>query len=162
MSRNKLQDVAGQEWDVPSETAIVYFIPLPDRVEILVLIRDTAKKTGSPPVFERFSPAPPVGQEELNREVRRFNYQVSHPDTGNAYVNTARKLYHWLIDPMAGYLEEHSVKTIVFVPDGEIQTIPMSALLHGDKFLVEKYSIGICPTVIATGPRRLAIGKSRC
>jgi CHAT domain-containing protein len=49
------------------------------------------------------------------------------------------------MEPLMADLEVQQPQTVVFVLDGMLQTIPMSALYDGKQYLVEKYAIALTP-----------------
>src|SRR5205823_4752924 len=53
-------------------------------------------------------------------------------------------------------LAAQGVKTLVFVADGELRTVPMAALYDGERFLIEKYAIAVAPGLKLTDVRPLA------
>src|SRR6185503_367630 len=65
----------------------------------------------------------------------------------------------WLIAPIEPDLASLKIDTLVFVPDGPLRTISMAALHDGQRFLVEKYALGITPGLNLTDPR--PIGQER-
>ncbi|MCP5086130.1 MAG: CHAT domain-containing protein, partial [Rhodobacteraceae bacterium] len=67
----------------------------------------------------------------------------------------ARRLYQWLIEPFQSELASREIDTLVFVPDGILRTVPMSALYDGRHFLIEKYAVAITPGMELTDPRPL-------
>jgi len=130
-----------QQQDIDSlarqlQVALVYFIPLPDRTELLVTLPDK---------IHRYQV--PVADVQLTKVVRRFRTNLEDRST-NEYITQARQLYTWLIAPMEPDLQAQKIGTLVFVPDGSLRTIPMAALREpkaGGKFLVQKYDIAISP-----------------
>ena len=130
--------------DVVSPTAaVVYPILLPDRTELLVTL---------PSGLRRF--VVPVGETAMTREVRQFR-QMLERRTTRQYMRPAQQLYQWLVAPLEEELSAAKIDTIVFVPDGSLRTIPMSALHDGKRFLVEKYAVAITPGLKLTDPRPL-------
>lgn len=67
----------------------------------------------------------------------------------------AQQLYDWLIRPFAADLEQAQIKTLVFVHDGLLRSIPMAALHDGEKFLIETYAIATTPSLTLTDPTAL-------
>ena len=45
------------------------------------------------------------------------------------------------------------MKTLVFVPDGSLRSIPMAALHDGDQFLIKTYAMAVTPGLSLTDPR---------
>ena len=60
-----------------------------------------------------------------------------------AFYDPAEKLYNWLIRPEIAALKAHNINTIVFVPDGLLKNIPLSALYDGKQYLVENFSVAV-------------------
>ncbi|HET6250254.1 MAG TPA: CHAT domain-containing protein [Tepidisphaeraceae bacterium] len=131
----KCVDILGKkiEQQATGGVAVIYLIPLPDRTEMLV-------STGSGLV--RFKS--PVGAAELTKEVREFRDRLEDR-TSNRYLLDARKLYDWIIRPIEPTLVARKIDTLVFVPDGALRTVPMSALNDGKQFLIDKYAVAITP-----------------
>jgi CHAT domain-containing protein len=126
---------------VSADAAVIYVIPLPDRTEILV---------GFATGLERFTVH--VGSEELTAEVQRFRKNLEKRTTYE-YLEQARHLYDWLIRPIKDELARRQIQTLVFVPDGALQTVPLAALQDGDKFLIQDFSVAVTPGLTLTASR---------
>lgn len=133
---------------VSPKSAVVYPIVLPDRTEILVTL---------PGGFRRF--VVPVGREALTDEVLRFRRMLEKRTT-RQYLPHAQRLYAWLIRPFESSLPPE-IDTLVFVPDGPLRTIPMSALHDGTQFLIAKYALAITPGLRLTDPRPISRERAR-
>ncbi len=123
---------------------VVYPILLKDRVELLLSFPGGKIK--------RY--LVPVSSMALTEEVRTFR-RLLEKRTTNEYRSQARKLYQWLIEPFQSELETKDIDTLVFVPDGVLRTVPMSALYDGRHFLIEKYAVAVTPGIELTDPRPL-------
>ncbi|NES84208.1 MAG: CHAT domain-containing protein [Moorea sp. SIO2B7] len=53
----------------------------------------------------------------------------------------AQKLYNWLIKPLENDLKVAEAETIIYVPDGQLRYIPLSALYDGEKWLTQRFRI---------------------
>lgn len=126
-----------------AESAIVYPILLPDRLELLTTIAGRLDRV-----------AVPVPREEVNREARAFRETAVQYSNEN-YRPHARRLYDWLVRPLEEKLRDGAVGTIVFVPSGALLSVPFSALWSGEGFLVERYAIAITPSLGLTDARPL-------
>jgi CHAT domain-containing protein len=135
--------------DLDEKTAVVYMIPLEDRVEILVSFGKgdffRAKNDGT-------------NRAKLEKLSKQFREEVSGVATTviafDEYRRTGRALYDALIKPIHHKLT--GIETLVFVPDGPLRTIPMAALVDEDKkHLVETFAIGISPglELLESGPK---------
>ncbi len=138
---NRLKSRAKTLEDVAGHCAVVYLISLPDRTEMLIGIGSKIQrmKLG-------------VGAEELNAQVRDLRDKLEDRTT-NRYLKPARKLYDWIIRPIEPMLDAAGVDTLVFVPDGALRTIPMSALNDGKQFLIARYAIAVSPGLALMDPR---------
>ena len=126
------------------QTAALYPIILKDRLELLLTLPDGMK---------RFTTR--VDADTLTAEIRSFR-QLLEKRTTHQYYPHARKLYDWLIRPIAAELERQRVDTLVIVPDGALRTIPLSALHDGERFLIERYALATTPGLTLTDPRPLS------
>ena len=126
------------------QTAALYPIILKDRLELLLTLPDGMK---------RFTTR--VDADTLTAEIRSFR-QLLEKRTTHQYYPHARKLYDWLIRPIAADLERQRVDTLVIVPDGALRTIPLSALHDGERFLIERYALATTPGLTLTDPRPLS------
>ncbi|HXV84442.1 MAG TPA: CHAT domain-containing protein [Candidatus Binatia bacterium] len=130
--------------DVVAQTAVViYPILLADRTELLLSLPSGLKRVSVP-----------VGAEALTEEVRQLRRKLEKRTT-REYLPHAQKLYDWLIRPLEADLAASPIDTLVFVPDGALRTIPMTALHDGKQFLIAKYAVAITPSLNLSDPRPL-------
>jgi CHAT domain-containing protein len=122
-----------------SNATVIYPILLDDRLELLVSFPGEIRQL-----------TVPVSRDELTQVVRQFRLNVEDVNSGMAYLEPGQQLYQWLIAPLEPYLAGREVDTLVFVPDGPLRTIPMSALHDGQQFLVEKYALATTPGISLT------------
>ena len=64
-----------------------------------------------------------------------------------------KQLYQWLIQPFEQ--DFSSVKTLVFVNDGLLRSVPMAALYDGEQYLIEKFAVATTPSLTLTAPKRV-------
>ena len=128
--------------DVLAQSAvIVYPILLPDRTELLVSLRSGLKHV-----------TVPVGVDRVTQEVRQLRRKLEKRTT-REFLPHAQQLYDWLIRPLEPDLDAARTKTLVFVPDGALRTIPMAALHDGQRFLIARYALATTPGLNLTEPR---------
>jgi CHAT domain-containing protein len=125
------------------QTAAIYPIVLPDRLEIILSLPDGMK---------RYTVS--VGAEELNNEINRFRSRLEKRTT-HQYKRHAMKIYGWLIEPMEKDLQAQKIDTLVFIPDEGLRTIPLSALYDGKEFLISRYAVATTPGLTLTDPQPL-------
>lgn len=134
-------------WKASSTALIIYPILLADRTELLLDFPDGTMKRR----------VVPVSLSELSRQVAELR-KFLEKRTTHEYRTPAKKLYHWLIEPIKQELATSDIDTLVFVPDGALLTIPMAALYDGEMHLIEQYAIAITPGIQLTDPKPLAAG----
>jgi CHAT domain-containing protein len=130
-------------------TAVIYFIPLPDHLEILVQTAGGMTRRTSP-----------VGSEALFATVHR-NRDELEDRTQYAYLTESQQLYDWLIAPIAEELRSRKIDTLVFVPDGALLSVPMASLFDGKDYLIEHFAIAITPGLTLMDPRPIPRGEAR-
>ncbi|UBF26896.1 CHAT domain-containing protein [Kovacikia minuta CCNUW1] len=156
--------------------AILYINFAPARVKTEAAIASTTGPTPTPP-----DPSENKGQNDAQLELllvtatgkpllkwvpaatratlvevaNQFRYEVADPSKTRtqSYLPAAQQLYRWLIAPLEAELKAQGIQTIVFVMDSGIRFIPLAALHDGQQFLIEKYSLGLMPTLSLTDTR---------
>jgi CHAT domain-containing protein len=126
---------------VSHATAVVYPIILPERLELLVNFPDGLKRF---PIDVR--------ADLLTHEVRMFRKNLQDRTSQN-YLPHAQQLYDWLMRPLERELATQGIKTVVFVPDGPLRTIPMAALHDGEQYVIKKYALAVTPGMELTDAR---------
>ena len=126
--------------DASLGAVVVYPIVLEDRLEILLTLDG---------VLTQYTVA--VSRETLNREIRTLRSLLEKRVT-RQYLPHAQLAYEWLVRPYQAVLESHPGATVVFVPDGVLRTIPMSALHDGKKFLIERHPVATTPSLELSDP----------
>ncbi|MCU0808747.1 MAG: CHAT domain-containing protein [Candidatus Contendobacter sp.] len=125
----------------PPQTAILYPILLPNRLELLLK---------SPRGIQQFTVR--VDREAFTSAVREFRRYLEKR-TSREYLPPAQQLYGWLIRPLQSELDAEQIETLVIVPDGPLRTIPMAALHDGQRFLIRRYAIATTPGLTLTDLR---------
>lgn len=114
---------------IEQQTAVVYPISLEDRIEIVIYLKGTMRRISVP-----------VGKNQFDLEIQLFRQQLEDI-TRKDYLIPAKKLYDWIIAPIESELASSKIDTILFVPQGGLRRIPLSALHDGKNFLIRKYSV---------------------
>ncbi|WP_193195758.1 CHAT domain-containing protein [Nostoc sp. MG11] len=110
-----------------------------------------------------------VDSETLREEVNKFRIGLENYGDITYNPKRAQKLYDWIVRPFAKDLESLQIKTLVFIQDGVLRSVPMAALHDGEKFLVEKYAVATTLSLTLTNPqtvhtknlRALAVGLTK-
>lgn len=118
--------------------ALIYAVPTPDRLELVLVLPQQA------PIRKIF---PEANREVLLNVVKQFTREVTDPTKINTttYLPMAEKLYGWLVAPMASELASNQIDTLIFCVGSGLRSLPLAALHDGKNFLIEKYSIGLIP-----------------
>jgi CHAT domain-containing protein len=134
--RDKRKNVA----EASASAAIVYPILLPDRIELLLSTSQGMQRTSVP-----------VPARRVQEEVQAFR-RLLEKRTTRQYLASAQQLHRWLIEPIEPRIAELGARTLVFVPDASLRTIPMSALHDGKRFLIEKFAVAVTPGLELVDP----------
>ncbi len=126
---------------VSPSTAVIYPIIFNDRTELLVSSLEGLKRQTIP-----------VTAATLTAEIRNFRRTIEKRTT-REYLPHAQQLYDWLLRPLETDLRRLKVDTLIFVPDGPLRTIPMSALHDGTQFLIARYAVAMTPGLDLTDPQ---------
>jgi filamentous hemagglutinin family protein len=81
--------------------------------------------------------------------------------TSEEYLAPAQQLYKWLIAPIEADLQAREIDNLLFLMDGGLRSLPMAALHDGKQFLVEKYSLGMAPSLSLVDTRPVNIKNAR-
>jgi CHAT domain-containing protein len=119
------------------QTALLYSIVLEDRLEIILSL------SGQPLQHYGVNLARTEMSDAID-ELRRSLNLAFLPEEG---LPAAQKLYDWLIRPALPALDRAQTKTLVFVLDDLLQSIPVATLHDGQKYLIEKYSLSLTPAL---------------
>ncbi|PSB33727.1 CHAT domain-containing protein [Stenomitos frigidus] len=86
---------------------------------------------------------------------QQFRNEISDPRKTRAvtYMGMSRQLYQWLIAPIAPDLQTRGIDNLVFLMDTGLRSLPVAALNDGQGFLIEKYSLGVMPSLSLTDTR---------
>lgn len=151
---NSRQSVQNQ---AKTATAIFSSIILPDRTAIIVSLPDQTQRVAW---IQQPEPAVRQATIDFRRGLERF-FKPFNPQQ-------AQQLYDWFIRPFEADLAQAQIKTLVFVQDGILRSVPMAALHDGQQFLIQKYAIATTPSLTLTdfrpqdqGLRALALGLTQ-
>jgi CHAT domain-containing protein len=128
--KNYLRDdcLTEPEEFIDPKVALLHFILLPDRTELLVKISQKVKR------FTILIPG-----DEIHEIASEFKYFLS--EEISEYQELATEFYQLFIKPITSFLEQHQITTLVIVPDRALRTIPFAALHDGEHYLIERYAI---------------------
>ena len=95
-------------------------------------------------------------RETLRQEIVAFNEGIVRWYDNQYDPAIARRLYNQTIEPFVKDLEQRKIDTLIFVQDGILRNLPMSALYDGKQYLIEQYAVATTPSLTITKPESLA------
>lgn len=153
-----IQEKSVDSLGVDTATAVFNSILFKDRTAIVISL----------PSGEKRYAWIDIDSNTLRQEINEFRRGLERYRDLTYDSQQAQKLYNWIVSPFAKELEQAQVKTLVFIQDGILRSIPMAALYDGEKFLVQKYAIANTPSLTLTAPntrreelRALALGVTK-
>jgi CHAT domain-containing protein len=99
----------------------------------------------------------PVTRQQIETQTHQWLRELAKPLTSPRGKQLGTELYEWLVKPLEADLSQHNVQILVFVLDGTLRNIPMSALFDGDRYLVEKYQVALTPGLQLLDPQPLPV-----
>ncbi|MEO1404011.1 MAG: CHAT domain-containing protein, partial [Cyanobacteria bacterium J06635_1] len=92
---------------------------------------------------------PDVSRDELFQTIAQFRSTLitSARRGSKSYLPPAQQLYQWLIQPLEDELGPDAIDTVLFSMDSGLRSLPIAALHDGQQFLIEKYSVGMVPSL---------------
>lgn len=92
-----------------------------------------------------------INQSDFRKQIELFWTELeSVYDISQSFKSFSQDFYDILIRPFEKDLDLEKIKTLVFILDGNLRNIPMSALYDGEQFLIEKYAIATTPSFTLT------------
>ena len=133
---------------VNDKTAVFSTVILKNRIAVILTLPKSKPKV-------RWIMAPSQTVMSTVNDLRLKLEQRS--DLANAYQEPSQQIYDWLIQPFAEDLKTANIETLVFIQDGILRSIPMTALYDGKTFLVEHYAIASTLSLTLIEPTQLEV-----
>lgn len=130
---------------VDTNAAVMYSIVLSNHLDVILSLPNQPLRHYSTPIAQS-------QMEALLDKTRRL-LRLTAPTEERLQIS--EQVYNLMIRPLESELATSGVNTLVFVLDGALQNIPMSALYDGKQYLIEKYSIALAPGLQLFDPQRL-------
>lgn len=140
---------------VDNKAAVIYPIILKDQLAIIASLPKTGEKADAKDNRDFRYYKTNIKSKEVEQLASRLRENLGQSTTFDLTLPQLQKMYDLVIRPEAADLATSRVETLVFVLDGALRNIPMSALHDGKQFLVEKYSIALTPGLQLLAPRSL-------
>ena len=139
-------------------TAVIYPLLLPERLELILKLPNQEQ-------LYHFS-QPDISESEIDQATAQLQKSLKKRSISPSQLKQEEaQFYNWLIKPFAPQLETNlsreasQIKNLVFVLDGALRNLPMSALYDGQNYLINRYGVAISPGVKLVEPKNLKRDK---
>ncbi|HEY9837702.1 MAG TPA: CHAT domain-containing protein [Vampirovibrionales bacterium] len=142
-SKNIRDLLQGIRQEINVNPAVVYAMSLPEELQLVVMTAEGV------PIIRRI---PTASRDALRAKVTELLSELTNPRKTNtdSYMSASVQLYEWLIAPIAAELDAQGIDMLMFSLDAGLRGIPLAALHDGEQFLIEKYRLGLIPSVNLT------------
>ncbi|MBE7381743.1 MAG: CHAT domain-containing protein [Leptolyngbya sp. SIO1E4] len=98
---------------------------------------------------------PSATREKVLAAVRQLQIELTDRTRRRrtTYLQPAQRLYSWLVTPLEDNLETEAVGHVSFIMAAGLRSLPLAALHDGEQFIIEKYSVGLMPSLALTDTR---------
>lgn len=100
-------------------------------------------------------------RSQVIETAKKFRLTVTNVRNATGYLAPAKQMYEWLVAPLEQELQQLGINNLIYITDAGLRTIPLAALHDGKGFIVERYSVGIMPSLALTDTRRNDIRTSQ-
>nr|WP_044291739.1 CHAT domain-containing protein [Rivularia sp. PCC 7116] len=133
--REACLDKAEQIDTIDKSATVVYPIILEDRLAVIY------SKAGEQLSYSIINKS----KQDIEQTLRELSGALNPVSDIRKRNILSKQVYEWLISPLENQANLKDTKTLVFVLDGLLRNIPMSALYDGEQYLVEKYAVTLSP-----------------
>ena len=89
-------------------------------------------------------------REKVINAAKGLRSHIADIHNHRGYLKSAQQLYQWLIAPLEEQLKAEEINNIAFIMDEGLRSLPIAALHDGDRFIIERYSVGLMPSLSLT------------
>ncbi|MEH2144232.1 CHAT domain-containing tetratricopeptide repeat protein [Nostoc sp.] len=142
---------------VDKNTAVLSSIIFDDKIALLLTLPPRKTQPGGTLVRWVQASNKILQKEELQKQIQAFQKSlISGQGRPDGYDRTlASQLYDLIIRPFVKDFKAANIKTLVFVQDGFLRSIPMAALFdtQAQEYLIQQYAVGTTPSIRLTLPK---------
>ncbi|NEU79493.1 CHAT domain-containing protein [Nostoc sp. UIC 10630] len=143
--REACLDISQQIDQIDPNATVVYLIILPDRLAVIL------SKTGQPLRYY----VTQKSQADIEQTLEKLLVALNPVSNSKERDRLSQEIYSWLIRPAEMDQAFKDTQTLVFVLDGRLRNIPISALYDGKQYLIEKYAVALSPGMQLMSARSL-------
>ncbi|MGG6298155.1 CHAT domain-containing protein [Leptolyngbya sp. AN02str] len=106
---------------------------------------------------------PGVTREQVMQVAQEFRNQVTNPRNvrNTRYLASSQQLYQWFVDPLIAELTQYEIDNLVFLPAAGLRSLPYAAMHDGKQFVIERFSIGLMPSLSLTDTRYVDVRNAQ-
>jgi CHAT domain-containing protein len=127
---------------IDPHTAVFYPIILPDRLEVILALPNQP--------LRHYTQV--IAQADLEAKLAQMRRSFRLTSTQRERLAIAQELYNWLIRPAEPALVNSPINTLTFILDGSLRRLPMATLHDGQRYLIERYNLGLSPGLQLRSP----------
>ncbi len=143
-SRGEIQEIT-QNSQARSAVERSSLFPRPDDVLEIAVLTERGR-----PIRQRTN----VTRRQFMEVAQQFRGGVlNYRSSPREFLVPAQQLHRWLITPISPQLETDQINNLSFILDEGLRSLPLAALHDGQSFIIEKYSIGLIPSLSLTDLR---------
>jgi len=103
-----------------------------------------------------------VTRGEVRRAADKLRGAVAFGRSRSAqYLPPAQQLYQWLVAPLEADLQEQEIQNLTFILDAGLRSLPLATLHDGQGFIIERFSVGLMPSLSLTDTRYVDIRNTQ-
>jgi CHAT domain-containing protein len=103
-----------------------------------------------------------VTRGEVEQAADQLRATVAQSSTrANRYLPFAQQLYQWLVAPLEADLQEQEIQNLTFILDAKLRSLPLAVLHDSNGYIIERYSVGLMPSLSLTDTRYVDIRNAR-
>ena len=126
------------EWQAKNnDTAILYPILLPDRLELLLSINQKISRYRVNVTAVELA----ITVNNLLSSIHQIIKRILVQDSKHQQQTSNNQLYKWLIKPISKALKDNNISTLIYIPDGVLRKIPLGILGDGKQYFIEQYAV---------------------
>lgn len=122
-----------------------------DELELLLVTAD------GKPIRRR---VPGATRAKVLNSATTFRQTITRPVPG-LYLASSQQMYQWLVAPLEADLQALGINNLTFLLDTGLRSIPLAALHDGNGFIIERYSLGLMPSLSLTDGRHMDVRNAQ-
>lgn len=130
---------------IDPNAAVIYPIILPNQIAVILALPNQ-------PLRYHTTFLPQAEVEDILTQMRQALRPTAFVED---WLPVAQRVYDLLLRPEQAGLVASGAKTLVFVPDGLLRSLPMAVLHDGQQYLIEQYSVVLTPGLQLLQPQSI-------